>query len=1595
MKQYIYFFFVFVCFAQAASMRGYHLDIVESTDQYIICDVTFDSVSLAHRNIDGAWYTEVKMPGCAYTDHQDLPRLPKTSLVLGIPPSGNPSLHVENTNVITKSVGTILPVRLPVADYPHVPVEYRENAWFPGKIAETGVVGFARDQRILQIELSPVRYMAGAGLTQFVKSVRLKITFDNVRSFNRTQAGDSRFENMLKHSVANYETGRQWRTVDRVTAAGNPDIHDIDLSSSVKIVVENDGVYAISGFELEQVGVNIGAIDPKSLSMTNRGISIPILIEGYSDGLFDPNDRIIFVGEHNRGDQSYLSWYSDKNIYWLSWGGQPGARFADLVGSPDPAVTDTLSFATGHIHLEEDKIYSRLTYFPRQDKDHWFWHTLNIGDDEYPFTFRTPDVFEDGTVKIRVGMHGQTHPPGSPDHHVVIKLNGTVIGEAKWDEQSPYEFVSGPIPASRLQEKNNMTFVLPGDLPNTTVDQVMLNYIDIVYDRRLLATGDSLNFSTADHEKIYRARGFKTDKIYILTKSGYKITFPSIVRKNDRFDYIFTNRSTVPTTFYLAGPKTFKSVSEIIKTTASDLKNKSNGADYIIITHQDFQEQAKRLADYRTSQGLRTRIVDIYDIYNEFNHGIYDPRAIKGFLKYAFLNWAKPAPLYVLLLGDTTHKMDKKIAHDQGLDSYVPTMMLFTHSWGMTSSDNYFVAVHGDDELPDMFVGRLPANTSEEARIMIDKVINYETSPDVNEWRRHVLMLTGTGDFFQKSAEYLYNTYVPASMITDWVATLPTSKNFGSTEDVAHYLNKGQSILNFIGHGGGGMFSDADLFDLQDIERLSNKNKYPIAFSLTCFIGHFDNDEQSSLAEGLLLAPEKGIVANFGSSGRAYLMGNYYLNNALFDAIFVQNMQDIGAITTQGKIGMVNLTRGYWDHVKNYNLLGDPATRLYTPPEIVDVDLSKSLLLDNDVLKVSGQVQGHDNGTVTITVYNESDSLLMTKQVTLNNGVFSAEMLAMDTQTRKIWGDDGGKGRVRVYFSNGQSDGVGFADFNVNIPFVSDITITPSQPVHLDSTYFSVTLDSASMEAAGGIKSVQLKWSANYREWFTMTLEKISEVNWKSLAPVINVEGVTVYYKVIINCDNGSKIETKEYSFLVQYRADLFVQYSSIQVFGTTDVNVAAVLKNSGGMDAGPFKVQVFSGEDMQNAEPVSPKMVIPGLKAREDTTISFLFKGAKAGLYRLAFWTDLDHEVNEANKKNNTTERSVRIATTTEGTGGPVYSALKNYWIEFPGECIEQNTFVDLKEYQGSKFVEAARLSSLVPILLKDEYTWKIYGFEFADTSMSSLKPVKVGVAYNKLDSLTQIYASQNALRIYIWNKSGKTWQGLPSTIDTEVGIVEAELPPGAGMYSLLASNDVDGPVIQVNLEGQTFADGEMVRPRPTFTFIIEDTSGFDFERTPVALRLNETPVAETDFNIYQDPASRRQATVTYPVDAVSGQHQVKMTATDLNGNQTQAEYTFSVGGEFKLASIANHPNPFIDLTTVAFTLLDVADEVKLDIYTVSGRLIQSKTMQDISGYYEWDWDTLDRHGNPVANGVYYLKFTAKKGDKKIETIEKLAKLE
>ena len=94
-----------------------------------------------------------------------------------------------------------------------------------------------------------------------------------------------------------------------------------------------------------------------------------------------------------------------------------------------------------------------------------------------------------------------------------------------------------------------------------------------------------------------------------------------------------------------------------------------------------------------------------------------------------------------------------------------------------------------------------------------------------------------------------------------------------------------------------------------------------------------------------------------------------------------------------------------------------------------------------------------------------------------------------------------------------------------------------------------------------------------------------------------------------------------------------------------------------------------------------------------------------------------------------------------------------------------------------------------------------------------------------------------------------------------------------------------------------------------------------------------------------------------------------------------------------FRISEVHNYPNPLKRKTTFTYQLTLDADEVKITIYTASGRRI--RVLKDISaneGHNEETWNAQDAEGIPLANGVYFYKIRAVLGDKKVESIHRLA---
>jgi flagellar hook assembly protein FlgD len=117
------------------------------------------------------------------------------------------------------------------------------------------------------------------------------------------------------------------------------------------------------------------------------------------------------------------------------------------------------------------------------------------------------------------------------------------------------------------------------------------------------------------------------------------------------------------------------------------------------------------------------------------------------------------------------------------------------------------------------------------------------------------------------------------------------------------------------------------------------------------------------------------------------------------------------------------------------------------------------------------------------------------------------------------------------------------------------------------------------------------------------------------------------------------------------------------------------------------------------------------------------------------------------------------------------------------------------------------------------------------------------------------------------------------------------------------------------------------------------------------------------------------------YPLGALAeGRHTAEIKAWDNLNNSSTATVDFVVRPKSRLSltEVMNYPNPFRNRTAFTFELNFDDTEVRVKIFTLSGRLIRTLEGVGNSGFNQLDWDGLDADGDQLANGVYLYKILA-----------------
>jgi hypothetical protein len=369
--------------------------------------------------------------------------------------------------------------------------------------------------------------------------------------------------------------------------------------------------------------------------------------------------------------------------------------------------------------------------------------------------------------------------------------------------------------------------------------------------------------------------------------------------------------------------------------------------DVVIVTSEALRPEFERLAEFRTRLGQRALVRTVEWIEAEYGSAAFPDRAarIRAFLARARSEWGT---LWVLLGGDSD-----VIPPRYAASTY------FVSGFELIPADLYFAALDGDwnadgdqlfgepedqaDLVPDLFVGRAPVSTRDEARSFVERQIAHELGSGAGsdsgagaEYPATVLFL----------AEQLFESFDGAEVAEEARQLLPPSlttvrlyERSGSypgaqpesRESALAALNTGSGLVLHIGHGfrnalsvGAGSLSNAD------VDALGNRPRLPVFLALNCTSAAIDFN---SIGERLVKNPRGGAAVYIGSSRYAFPGTARSYQTTFFHAAFQESLRTAGEAVGQVRslLAPLGTLEGAhrWTQLA-LTLLGDPLTPLFT-----------------------------------------------------------------------------------------------------------------------------------------------------------------------------------------------------------------------------------------------------------------------------------------------------------------------------------------------------------------------------------------------------------------------------------------------------------------------------------------------------------------------------------------------------------------------------------------------------------------------------------------------------------------------------------------
>lgn len=780
-----------------------------------------------------------------------------------------------------------------------------------------------------------------------------------------------------------------------------------------KIGVSSQGLYRIDyAYIKNNLGVDLAGVPSAQIRLFGNGgemlaedNAIPraddlsenaIAMYDGGDGVFNPGDYFLFYanGPHsvvfdsaNQRFTHSFNIYSEQSVYFLNFQGN-GRR----IQSAPAAGTPTASVST----FDDFFFYEKDSVNPGKFGKNWWGDEFSDQPGRYlnrSYSMNFPNAIPGSLAKIRVRVGAISYSGNSTmnvfaNGSVLQSVNLAAIGQSYSDPVLRVSDLSSEWPVSGDALTLNMNFS-----KGNSSAYAYLDFYEVNIRRNLVCTGympfaHMGSVGSGQIAEYVLQNADAATEVWDVTDPLAPVRVPGTLNGSE----LRVRRDASRLRRFVALNGSVYKVPAYIGKAANQNLHQFSAKDYLIITAPAFRAEAERLAAWHsTKRGYTSLIVTPDEIYNEFSSGTQDAVALRDFVKmYYDRSAAEQMPKYLLLFGDASFDFKNRV---NGNTNFVPVYETWESINKTTGycTDDFFGFLDDDENINnysfthtntlDIGIGRITASSAAQARVVVNKILHYDSPASFGPWKNNMTFNADDGD----NAIHLEDGEIMSGFVAD---SLPVYNNYkiyvdgyvqqstpagprtpDANKAVVANLYNGTFLMNYNGHGGPLGWCEERIFSMDDVNYLTNLSKLPLFITATCDFAPFDNPTISSAGEILLHKADGGAIALMTTTQLVYADQNRIMNLNYMKEGFMP--MDNGQYPTLGDAYRLSKNLRYVSSIdeftasnfRKFALLGDPGLPLAFPKHRVYTDSINgvSVQQNTDTLKALGKytISGH------------------------------------------------------------------------------------------------------------------------------------------------------------------------------------------------------------------------------------------------------------------------------------------------------------------------------------------------------------------------------------------------------------------------------------------------------------------------------------------------------------------------------------------------------------------------------------------------------------------------------------------------------------